>query len=373
MSLLLKGNWEILKLNKNSLNLERTLFSGQSFIWNIIENTERLFIGTIKDNIVVLKENEIDKDTIEYKFIDSKQLVNDNNKMTEKQRKDELINYFNLGYHINDHLKQWKQDTEPDMKKKHSLNKQFCETYDKFQGLRLIRQNPLDCLFSFICSQNNNITRISKMVKNLQSKYGSEITEVEGQKYYSFPSLDQLMNCKETELNELGFGYRSKFIVQSAKQVKEKGGETWLMSLREKTHQDAHKELQTLMGVGQKVADCVCLFSLDKFDIVPVDTHVYKISQKHMPTLKKKKLSPAIYQEIREFWKSRFGSQSGWAHTILFANEISHFKKRPLEKPQQIENDNETEVTEKKDDKNEEEEEEEEEEVKETKSKKLKR
>eukprot|EP01132_Coremiostelium_polycephalum_P005363 gene5363-6692_t len=219
----------------------------------------------------------------------------------------------------------WSRD-DLEYAKRHKLNQQFSDTYIKFKGLRLIRQDPLECLMSFICSQNNNITRISKMVNQLKSNYGTKIGTYRNDDFYAFPTLEQLQTIKESSLNELGFGYRSKFIVKSSGMIKEKGGNTWLNSLRLKNHNESHTELTSLMGVGQKVADCVCLFSLDKLDIVPIDTHIFNITKKHVPSLSKSKLSKSIYNEIRQCWKDSFGEYAGWGHTLLFANEISFFK-----------------------------------------------
>ncbi len=80
------------------------------------------------------------------------------------------------------------------------------------------RQDPVECLFSFICSSNNNISRIKKMLDTLREQYGDFLfQDSEGSKYFSFPSLDRLAEIDEMELRKYGFGYRAKFIVKSAK------------------------------------------------------------------------------------------------------------------------------------------------------------
>jgi N-glycosylase/DNA lyase len=179
--------------------------------------------------------------------------------------------------------------------------------------------------FSFICSSNNNIGRIAKMVEFLCS-HGTLIGEVEGEKYYEFPTIAQLLNIDESILRNAGFGYRARFIVQTAKQLSEYTPE-WLYNLRSSTIEEAQKCLMNLMGVGKKVADCVCLFSLDKLDIVPVDTHIWTIAQKHMPSIKKSKtLTAKNYNDIGDFFRERFGPFAGWAHTVLFAADLPQFK-----------------------------------------------
>jgi N-glycosylase/DNA lyase len=117
------------------------------------------------------------------------------------------------------------------------INAEFKWAGSRIKGLRLIRQNPHECLFSFICSQNNNVARISQMVEKLCAKYGKSIsifgsvgsdryppgtliTTLDEVSYYKFPELKQLENATEDELKELGFGYRARYIVASVKQVR---------------------------------------------------------------------------------------------------------------------------------------------------------
>ncbi|EGG23736.1 8-oxoguanine DNA-glycosylase [Cavenderia fasciculata] len=346
--------WESIELINNTLNLRKTLLSGQSFVWrrtkpsasaadqDINTDNER-WLGVIGKHAVQLQR----RDTyLDYQFIDSNNRINFNNTSIGPDERRSIINdYFNLKYHLPLLFETWsngetketnesKEDKENEQDEEeedkdaslHSLNKEFIRVSPSFIGLRLLRQYPLDCLFSFICSQNNNITRITKMVNSLCETYGDHITTFQGHRLCSFPTLEQLLTIKESSLNDLGFGYRSKFIVKAAQQVKEKGGLQWLQSLRTSNHEHSHKELISLMGVGQKVADCVCLFSLDKFDIVPIDTHIWTISKKHFPSLKNKSLTQKVYQDIRVLWKDRFGDHTGWAHTILFANSIKSNK-----------------------------------------------
>ena len=97
---------------------------------------------------------------------------------------------------------------------------------------------------------------------------------------HQFPTIDQLKLATEAQLRQLGFGYRAKFIVASVNMIDEKGGHKWLESLRGQPLEKVREELTSLMGVGNKVADCISLFSLDCAGSVPVDTHVFQIAQK---------------------------------------------------------------------------------------------
>ena len=90
----------------------------------------------------------------------------------------------------------------------------------------------------------------------------------------------------------------------------------------------AHRELTKLHGIGAKVADCICLMSLDKLDSVPVDTHVWQIATtKYLPHLKHHKtVTDKAYKEIGNFFRQHFGEYAGWAHVVLFCADLKKFK-----------------------------------------------
>ncbi len=108
----------------------------------------------------------------------------------------------------------------------------------KYRGVRMLRQNPLENVISFICSSNNNIPRISSMLNSLCETLGEPICSYGDRKVYGFPTLEQLCaENMETTLRGLGFGYRSKYVATTAKSITEKGGVKWLLALREKPYQ----------------------------------------------------------------------------------------------------------------------------------------
>mmetsp|Transcript_29363 Transcript_29363/g.46081 ORF Transcript_29363/g.46081 Transcript_29363/m.46081 type:complete len:291 (+) Transcript_29363:81-953(+) len=193
-----------------------------------------------------------------------------------------------------------------------------------------MRQDPVECLFSFICSSNNNIARITLMIDRLCKTYGTLIGSHAGFQFYTFPTIEALAGASEEDLRALGTGYRAKFLIQSAQKVSEKGGREWLFRLRETPHIEARTELEELHGVGSKVADCVCLFSLDKHEAIPVDTHVWQITIRDLDSSleEAKSLTPKIYQRVGDLWRDKYGSYAGWAHTILFAADLVKFKDR---------------------------------------------
>lgn len=153
----------------------------------------------------------------------------------------------------------------------------FAELAQYLGGARVLRQDPLECLIQFLCSSNNNIGRITKMV-DFVSSLGNYLGSVGGFDFYEFPSLDRLSMVSEEDFREAGFGYRAKYIIGTVKALQSKsgGGIEWLASLREMDLQEVVDALSTLPGVGPKVAACIALFSLDQHHAIPVDTHVWQ-------------------------------------------------------------------------------------------------
>lgn len=150
-------------------------------------------------------------------------------------------------------------------------------------GLRVLRQDPVECLFSFICSSNNNIPRINLILARLRARYGALVGEFEGKEYYSFPTIEALAAADESDLRAIGLGYRARFIRDTAKHLVQVGGRPFLESLAalpvsRASRIKVQEELCKCVGVGRKVADCVALFSMGRCDAVPVDTHVWTMA-----------------------------------------------------------------------------------------------
>ena len=130
----------------------------------------------------------------------------------------------------------------------------FKKVSEIFSGVRILRQDPTENLFSFICSSNNHISRISGMVEKLCEHYGRHVCHLEGKEYYTFPTVEALASDEvESKLRGLGFGYRAKFINESAKYIVKNHNSDWLHSLRKKPYEEAKRELIKLHGVGAKV------------------------------------------------------------------------------------------------------------------------
>jgi len=142
--------------------------------------------------------------------------------------------------------------------------------------------------------------------------------------FHDFPTLDSLQGDDTTDkLTKLGFGYRAKYVQKCADSIQARGGVKWLDSLRHQSYEDVFRQLQEFTGIGKKVADCICLMSLDKLDAVPIDTHIRQIAAKDYQFLTKNKtLTDKDYRELGIFFRGKWGEHAGWAQTILFAQKL---------------------------------------------------
>ncbi|MBU3877382.1 8-oxoguanine DNA glycosylase [Faecalicatena sp. AGMB00832] len=148
-------------------------------------------------------------------------------------------------------------------------------------GIRILNQDLWEMIVSFLISQQNNIMRIRRCIQNICERYGEKLEAADGTVYYGFPKAEALACLKEDELKDCNLGYRSKYVVRTARSVV--NGEFSLDQVRSMSYQKAKEELLKLFGVGVKVADCICLFALHQLEAFPVDTHINQALKKHYP------------------------------------------------------------------------------------------
>jgi len=146
-------------------------------------------------------------------------------------------------------------------------------------GIRILRQDVCETIITFIISQQNNIPRIRRLVDVLSRTYGEARHNHKDEAYYGFPKIERLAMVTEDELKDLRFGYRGKYIAETARAIHK--GKFRMDGLAEMTYEEAKGALMTLSGVGKKVADCVCLFALHHIDAFPIDTHIGDILERH--------------------------------------------------------------------------------------------
>ena len=146
-------------------------------------------------------------------------------------------------------------------------------------GIRILHQDLWEMIITFLISQQNNISRIRGCIERLCARYGEKM-ESDSTEYYSFPTPEQLSTATEADLRQLGMGYRARYIVETTRSILT--GEVSLDRLYQiKYYRTARKELMKLSGVGEKVADCICLFALHHMDAFPIDTHIRQVLDEH--------------------------------------------------------------------------------------------
>jgi len=318
--------WKSFQCAKSELNLEIVLKCGQSFRWSLFRKDPKEYIGVLAKKVWILTQND---DTVFFKTIyDGSQKVG-----SDEVKKEESVlrDYFQLQVNLGKFYGEWSK-----------VDPVFKDVSVKFSGVRMLRQDPVENTFSFICSANNNIQRISGMVESLCTNYGEPVATILNPSdgslefgvdkcYYAFPEIEALVDrgpSLEADLRRLGFGYRAAYIYKTAKQLQEKGGRPYLEGIREMPYPEAKAELLKLTGVGPKVADCILLMSLDQPSSVPVDTHMFQIAaQNYLPHLKKyKTVTDKVYLEIGDHFRKLYGGHAGWAHSVLFSADLRQFK-----------------------------------------------
>lgn len=198
----------------------------------------------------------------------------------------------------------------------------------KFNGLRIVRQNPWECLISFICATYKSITAIESMLAKLSEKFG-EKRSFDGYDFYTFPTVKELALAAEDKLRQCGLGYRAKYVQATAKKIY--NDRIDLESLKNMPYLEAREKLVEFPGVGLKVADCVLLFSLEKMEAFPVDIWVERVILNHyanqLPQELVKKLanhtslSNSEYEKLNAFGRNYFGKYAGYAQEYLYHYE----------------------------------------------------
>jgi len=207
------------------------------------------------------------------------------------------------------------------------------EALRRFKGLRIVRQDPWECLISFICATYKNIAAIELMLSKLSMKFG-EKKVFDGKEFYIFPTFERLALASEEGLKECGLGYRAKFVQATAKKIRAEKID--LESFKALPYLKARKTLVEFPGVGLKVADCVLLFSLEKMEAFPVDVWVKRVILNHYANqfsdvfvrklLTHDSLSNGEYEKLNAFGRSYFGQYAGYAQEYLYHHERTKFK-----------------------------------------------
>ena len=179
--------------------------------------------------------------------------------------------------------------------------------------MRILRQDPWECLIAFICSANNNIPRISQNVEDISNAFGRPIRGSSTDRRM-FPRPDAIVEAGETALRELSLGFRAKYIAATAERVA--NAEIDLFALREAPYDEALTTITKFAGVADKVGNCVLMMSMDKLEAFPVDVWIDRALREWYFTESESKSMPKT--RMREWAQERFGRYAGYANQYLF-------------------------------------------------------
>ena len=189
------------------------------------------------------------------------------------------------------------------------VDAQIHDAIRRFWGLRVLRQDPWECLASFICSSYNNIKRIEGMIERLSQAYGVPVA-FNGFRGCSFPSPETIAKTPERRLRELGLGFRAGYLKTTAKLIA--SGKLPLETLRRTDYHVTKQALLRCDGVGDKVADCVALFGFQKYEAFPIDVWIERAMRYYF---RDTKMTTA---RIHDFAWRHFGAYAGYAQQYLY-------------------------------------------------------
>jgi N-glycosylase/DNA lyase len=202
----------------------------------------------------------------------------------------------------------------------------------EYWGLRLIKQDPWECLISYICATYKSIPAIKHMLNNMARKFGEKIY-LDEQEFFTFPSCEKLAAATKRDLTDCGLGYRARYVLETAQRFRDT--QINLEDLKKIPYVEAKKALMEFPGVGAKVSDCVLLFSLDKTEAFPVDVWIKRVILNHYSCKlqidfakklsTKKGLSSGDYERLNVWGRNYFGEYAGYAQEYLY-----HFERKSI-------------------------------------------
>ena len=278
---------QLYEINKNkSFNAKHIFECGQCFRWN--EQEDGSYTGVFRNNVLNVRENT-DNVVIAGACEDDIEKV--------------CREYFDLD-----------TDYEEIKATLSKIDDNVKQSIKHGEGIRILKQDLWETIISFIISANNNIPRIKKIIERLSENYGNEIVW-NGQKYYTFPTPEQLSKASVQDLRALGLGFRDKRVYETTRMILK--GEVNLQDLENITDSNVlREELNKLPGIGDKVADCIMLFSMKRFDVFPIDVWVRRVMNELY--IKNEDETKVNKKEIRTLAEQKYGDLAGIAQQYLF-------------------------------------------------------
>ena len=273
-------------------DLTTSLTMGQAFRWRRLG--DGWYSGVLKQRQVHLKQTP---DGIEYRA------GGPDGEIADVDLDDQLRRYFRLD---TDDI----ESIYVDLARRDS---QIGPLLERYRGVRLLRQEPWECLASYICSARASVASITKNAEALSEEYGNPVA-VAGETRRTFPAPEVLVKANESRLEELGLGFKGPRVIAAARQVTDNLGE--LKRLKEMPYPDAKRRLMEYDGIGPKIADCICLMALDKVEAFPVDRHIRRAVEDYVSS------EPKATDAVMVRWaQDHFGSYAGYAGQYFFLDQ----------------------------------------------------
>jgi len=282
------------EMNKFSeINLDYSINSGQVFLWEKYDNS---WYGINGSDILAIYPESNKIRSLSKKPIDIFRQDDDSAQIIQSITKDKIVK----------------------------------NAVKRFPGLRLLRQDPFQCYISFIVSSNSNIQKIRLVLQNLCKKFGTKI-RFDGREFFLFPEAKKLAKAESYDLMATGMGYRTKSVKEASIAVT--SGEIDFDYLKKTNYQTTKESLVKIYGIGNKIADCIMLFSLEKLDSFPLDRWMIRVLQKYYLdkfSITSKTISEKAYEELHNKIVRHFGPYAGYSQQFLFKMERELYEKKWL-------------------------------------------
>ena len=269
--------------NKFSIDIDNSINSGQVFLW--------------------------EKDGADWYGINGQDILKINKNGVIKSVRNSKTDFFRNNDNIQEIIKSISRD------------KIVKKAVKEYEGLRIFKQDPFQCMISFIISSNSNIQKIKSSLEKITRKFGTKV-KIEGKEFFVFPKPEKIGNASINEIKACGVGYRASFVKEAAKMVTLKKID--FEYLKKCDYNEAKKNICSVPGIGNKVADCIMLFSLNKLEAFPLDTWMIKILEKYYSKefkIKTKTITQKQYELLHEKIVNYFGPYCGYSQQYLFKME----------------------------------------------------
>ena len=278
--------------NKFTIDVDNSINSGQVFLW---QKSEENWYGIDGQNILKINQRGKIKSISNIK-----------------------TNFFR------------KNDDVENIIKSISKDETIKKAVKEYKGLRIFNQDPFQCMISFIISSNSNIQKIKNSLEKISKKFGIKVI-IQNKEFFLFPKPEKIAQASINEIKTCGVGYRAPFIKEAAKMVTSK--KINFEYLKNSDYNETKRNLRLIPGVGNKVADCIMLFSLNKLDAFPLDTWMIKILEKYYSNefqIETKTITEKQYEILHKKIVDYFGPYCGYAQQFLFKMERENYEKKWL-------------------------------------------